>query len=217
MAIFCTGDRKYNDEKEQGQHLNRFTLFITKKYLRTMDADYSGVSKVSLPNDLEVEVVIFSGEKAFWLGQATITRAIIVHEKCFKNEVLLHYVVAHEYGHHKSWFSFLMVPVITILWLYGLFAILWGFLALQLGGFILGLSIFLIGCAISWIIEYKADSVTIEILGMNQVTSARELMDNMPKLPLVWRIISRLTHLRFSWTLAIYKFFHKDKQNKICH
>ena len=197
--------------------MNRFTLFLTKQYLRTVDAEFSGISKVSLPNDLEVEVVTFSGEKAFWLGQATITRAIIVHKKCFKNEVLLHYVVAHEYGHNKSWFSLLMVPVIAILWLYGLFALLGGFLALQLGGLIFGLSIFLIGCTISWIIEYKAESVAIEILGMNQVISARKLMDNMPTLPIVWRIIARLTHPRFSWTLAIYKFFHKDSQDIICH
>ena len=63
--------------------MNRFTLFLAKRYLRTIGAEYSGVSKVSLPNDLEVEVIIYSSEKDFRLGQATITRAIIVHEKCF--------------------------------------------------------------------------------------------------------------------------------------
>lgn len=59
MAVFCTGDRGYNNERGQGQHLNRFTMFLTKRYLRTIEAEYSGVSKVSLPNDLEVEVVIY--------------------------------------------------------------------------------------------------------------------------------------------------------------
>ena len=186
--------------------MNRFTLFITKRYLRIINAKFIGVSKVSLPNNLEVEVVSFSSENDYILGQATPTRAIIVHEKCFSNTELLYCVVAHEYGHHKSWYSYLAFPIIAILWLWGLFAF-------TRGAIIFGLLLILIGCAYSWFIEYKADSIAIGILGVNQVVSGREQMGNMPRSPLLLRIISRMTHLPFTWNMAIYNYFHKDNKN----
>ncbi len=191
--------------------MNRIQLFLTKMYLRTIDVKYSGTSKVSLPDSPDLEVVTFSSENDFRLGQATVTKTIIIHDKCFRNKTLLLYVVAHEYGHNRSWYGLLVVPVILALWLYGLFVMIWSLLSLHISSFIVGLSATLIGCILSWILEYKAESIAIKILGVKWVISARRLMSNMPKPPLVWRIISRATHPPFSWTLSIYRFFHKDR------
>ena len=194
--------------------MNRFTLFLTKRYLRLINAEYSGVSKVSLPNNLEVEVVAFSSKKDYRLGQATITRAIIIHEKCFSNVELLHYVTAHEYGHHKSWYSFLGFPIIAILWLYGLYTLLYGLLTVQIDTIIFSLILVFAGCMYSWFIEYKAEAVAIKMLGVDQVIFAREQMVNFPKPPLSWRFLSKMTHPPFAWTMAIYKYFHKGNKDK---
>lgn len=191
--------------------MNRFTLFLTKKYLRSIKATYICITKVSLPNRLDVEVIKYSSENDYRLGQATITRAIIVHEKCFSNLELLQYVTAHEYGHKKAWYSFIAALIIVVLWLWSLFTLLYGLLLFQIGSVIFGLILLLVGCLLSWFIEYKADSVAIEILGINQVISARKQILSMPLPPLYWRIISRMTHLPFSWNLAIYRYLHKGR------
>ena len=197
--------------------MNRFTLFITKRYLRSINAKFIGVVEVPLPNNVEVEVVSFSSKEDYRLGQATPTRAIIVHERCFNNKELLQYVVAHEYGHHKSWYSYLVFPIVVFLWPWGFFTLLSGLFTFSIGAILFGSLLILVGCAYSWFIEYKAESIAIGILGVNQVISVREQIENMPRPPLLWCIISRMTHLPFSWNLAIYKYFHKDNQNIICH
>ncbi len=178
-----------------------------------MNDKFIGVVSVSLPNNLEVEVVSFSIESDCGLAQATPTGVIIVHEKCFSNKELLQYVVAHEYGHHKSWYSYLAFPIVVIFWLWGFFTLLSGLFMFSIGVILFALLLILVGCAYSWFIEYKAESIAIGILGVNQVLSARKQIKNMPRPPLLWCVIARMTHPPFTWAMAMYQYFHKENKN----
>lgn len=202
--------------------MNKVVLSLTKLYLRSQKAKFKNISRIKLPDNREVEVVVYTNDNDFWLGQATITGAIIVHEKCFSSTELLHYVVAHEDAHRRSWYSYLTLPLVIILWPYGFFALCtasfylgamvaagdYSILPSFFSVLVIGLVAIAIGCFYSWFIEYKADSKAIRILGMDKVLYAREEMDRFPKLPLSWRIIARMTHLPFSYTKRIYKFFN---------
>ena len=202
--------------------MNKVVLSLTKLYLRSRKAKFVTISGIKLPDNREVEFAVYTSDDDFLLGQATFTGAIIVHEKCFGAPELLNYVVAHEDGHQRSWYSYLAFPFIVILWLYGLFAMctaLFYLLAMVATGdysilpaffsmLVIGLLTIAIGCFFSWFIEYKADSKAIRILGMDTVLHAREEMGRFPKPPLSWRIIARMTHPPFSCTKRIYKFFN---------
>ena len=189
--------------------MNRFTLSITKLYLRSINAKFKEIAQVTLPNGIEIKVIAYSSDNDYGLGQATITRAIIIRDICFKTPDLLNYVVAHEYGHYKSWFSYIAALLITFILLYGFFTLLLGILMLQLGMLMYGLISIVVGCLCSWAIEYKADSTAIRILGMEKVVSARKQIEDLPKPPLLWLIIARMTHPRFSWTKFAYEYFHR--------
>jgi len=163
--------------------LNKVVLSLTKLYLRSQKAKFKNISRIKLPDSREVEFVVFTNDNDFWLGQATITGAIIVHEKCFSSTELLHYVVAHEDAHRRSWYSYLTLPLVIILWPYGFFAMCTAIFYLAamvaagdhnilpsfLSMLIIGLLAIAIGCFYSWFIEYKADSKAIRILGTMQL------------------------------------------------
>jgi Zn-dependent protease with chaperone function len=202
--------------------LNRAILSLTKLYLRSRKAKFRNISRIRLPDNREVEVVVYASNGDFLLGQATITGAIIVHEMCFSHTELLYYVVAHEDAHRRSWYSYLALPLIIVLWPYGLFAVGsslfylgaavssgdYNILSLFFGMLIIGLIAIAIGCFYSWFIEYKADRQAIRVLGMDTVLHAREEIGRLPKLSLSWRIIARMTHPPFSLTKRIYQFFN---------
>ena len=202
--------------------MNKVVLSLTKLYLRSQKVKFKNISRIKLPDNREVEVIVYTNDTDFWLGQATITGAIIVHEKCFSSTELLHYVVAHEDAHRRSWYSYLTIPLLAILWPYGFFVMcsaLFYLVAMLAAGYysilpsffsmlFFGLLVIAIGCFYSWFIEYKADSKAIRILGMDTVLHAREEMGHFSKLPLSWRIIARMTHPPFSYTKRIYKFFN---------
>lgn len=204
--------------------MNKVVLSLTKLYLRSRKARFAAVSRLKLPDNRAVEFVVYASDDDFLLGQATITSAIIVHEKCLSAPELLNYVVAHEDAHRRSWYSYLTLPLIIILWPYGFFAIctaLFYLGAMVAAGdynilpsffsmLVIGLLAIAIGCFYSWFIEYKADSKAIRILGMDTVLHAREEIDRFPKLPLSWRIIARMTHPPFSCTKRIYQVFNKN-------
>jgi len=202
--------------------LNKVVLSLTKLYLRSQKAKFKNISRIKLPDNREVEFVVYTSDDDFLLGQATLTGAIIVHAKCFGTPGLLNYVVAHEDAHRRSWYSYLTLPLVIILWPYGFFVMctaLFYLVAIVAAGdysilpsffsmLFIGLLAIAIGCFYSWFIEYKADSKAIRVLGMDTVLHAREQMDRFPKLPLSWRIIARMTHPPFSCTKRIYKFFN---------
>jgi len=204
--------------------LNKVILSLTKLYLRSRQAKFKNISRIKLPDNREVKVVVYTSDNDFLLGQATITGAITVHELCFRSTELLHYVVVHEDAHRRSWYSYLALPLVVILWLYGLYIVGgslfllgamvstgdYSILSLFFSTLIIGLIAIAVGCLYSWFIEYKADSKAIRILGMNTVLHARKELERLPKLPIIWRILARMTHPPFSCTQRIYKFFNRN-------
>lgn len=204
--------------------MNKVVLSLTKLYLRSRKAGFVAISRLRLPDNREVEFVVYNSDNGFLLGQATVTGAIIVHEKCFSTPELLNYVVAHEDAHRRSWYSYLTLPLVIILWPYGFFAICtavfylgamvaagdYNILPSFFSMLIIGLLAIAIGCFYSWFIEYKADSKAIRILGMDTVLRAREEIEYFPKPPLSWRIIARMTHPPFSCTKRIYQAFNRE-------
>ncbi len=103
--------------------MNKVVLSLTKLYLRSRKARFVNLSRIKLPDNREIEFIIYTSDNDFLLGQATVTGAIIVHEKCLGTQELLNYVVAHEDAHKKSWYSYLAIPLIIVFWFYGLFAV----------------------------------------------------------------------------------------------
>lgn len=103
--------------------MNKVVLSLTKLYLHSRKARFVNLSRVKLPDNREIEFIVYTSDDDFLLGQATITGAIIVHEKCLGTHELLNYVVAHEDAHKRSWYNYPAIPLIIILWLYGLFAL----------------------------------------------------------------------------------------------
>lgn len=202
---------------------------MTKIYLRTRKARFLTISKLKLPNNREVEYIVFTSDDDFLLGQATITGVIIVHEKCLIKQEMLNYVVAHENAHRRSWYNYLAFPIVGFFWFYGLFVFSNSLFYLGVmiatrniipivffSMSITGIISIAIGCSYSWFIEYKADSIAIQTVGVSNFIYARSLMSNMPQVPLFWKILGRMTHPPPNWTLAIYKFFHKkDRTNNV--
>ena len=204
--------------------MNKVVLSLTKLYLRSRKARFVNLSRIKLPGNRGIEFIVYTSDNDFLLGQATVTGAIIVHEKCLGTQELLNYVVAHENAHKRSWYSYLAIPLIIVFWFYGLFAVGtsllylgvmiatgdYSILTLFFSMLVIGLVAITVGCSYSWFIEYKADSKAIRTLGIDVVLHAREEMERFTKVPLTWRIIARMTHPPFSCTKRIYQFFNKS-------
>jgi hypothetical protein len=185
--------------------MNKFSLALTKFYLDTINAEFLGVFKVPVTDKLEVEAIKFTSRYTAKLGQTSLFKAIIIHEKSFENPDMLRYVAAHEYGHYKSLLSLVFTWLILLAWVSGVimffYGIFTGWLALWAGG----LAALFFGCAMSWVIEYRADSTALDLLGEVKVRQAYTLTGYVPKPPLTWKILSQLTHPSLEMTLAIKK------------
>jgi hypothetical protein len=189
--------------------LKKFTPVIETELLTKRRLNNKQKMLVKLPNGVEVEIIVFYSKNDALLGQSTFDRKIIVHEICLKNTNLLHYVVAHEYGHHKSWLNYCFAFLAVTLWTIGLLGFLGGLLYFSKTLIIVSLTMILFGSTLSWIIEYMADSTALNILGIDNIMSAQIYLKTTPKSPLLWKILGIMTHPPFSLNLKLYRFLNK--------
>ena len=205
--------------------MNKLRLVMTKLHIRfARKGVFEKLETLSISDDYHVEVAKYSNEKDGFIGQATLWCTIVVNDKAYTSDTMLKYVVTHEHGHCKQWYSLLGYPIIIAVWIIGGFAILFGlfglvfFWALSMSYltavFTLawGIVFLVIGSSYSWFIEYKADSYAIKTLGLDQYLNAREEMKKLPKLSLMVRLIGRMTHPTPGIVFKIFQFFNNQSR-----
>ncbi|MFW6105091.1 MAG: hypothetical protein ACOC7P_00755 [Chloroflexota bacterium] len=177
---------------------------------------------MKIPNGIEQEVAIFSGDETIFLGQCTPFRTIIIHESVLNNERLSNYVLIHEMAHRKQWWSFFAIPLLFLL-IFSFFYLVWAFIFLiqslismnasYLLGFtwcaILALLTFIIPCAFSWALEMNADFAAIKHIGLQAFEEIRDELRKTRQLTLSSRIINWLTHPPVGLTVRVWRWRHK--------
>jgi len=179
---------------------------------------------MKIPNGVEREVTIFSGDKTIFLGQCTPFRKIIIHESVLNNERLSNYVLIHEMAHTKQWWSFFAIPLCFLV-IFSFFSLAWAFVFLiqslismnprYLLGFMRCVIMFvlalIIPCAFSWVLELNADFVAIKHIGLQTFLEIREDLRKIRKLTVSSRIINWLTHPTAGITVRVWRWFHKQE------
>ncbi len=184
---------------------------------------FEKLETISVTDNHRIEVAKYSNEKDGFIGQATFWGTIVLNSKAYISETVLRYVVAHEYGHCKQWYSLLGYPIVIVAWMIAFFTISVGLVGLALfwlfgmtfmtAAYILfwGIVFLSIGSGYSWFIEYKADKYAINILGLSHYVKAREEMKSLPKLPRSTRVLGRLTHPTPELVVRIFQRFNKEE------
>lgn len=210
--------------------MNKVTLWLTRLWLRLMRAKLVDAPLIRLDDESEERIIIFSSKSFFVLGQVTPFGTTIVHELVFRSKSLLNYVVAHESGHKRQWYRYLLYPLV-LLWLPGallmllfLVMLLYAMVSLSLTELLvsaqaLGLSLLLFAtpCLFSWVLELHADCYAIRKLGIKKVLhairDAQQLAKTyaLEKPGLLTRVIGRITHPPIPLTFRICRFFSRDK------
>lgn len=202
--------------------MNKFRLAITKFHIKhARKGTFEKLETISLPNHGDIEVAKYSNKQDGSIGQATLWGTIIINDKAYTSDKVLTYVIAHEYGHCKQWYSLLGYPIIIAAWIFGgmafmmslasliLFWLFPGSVLVSLIGMTWSVALLLIGCSYSWFIEYKADSYAIKTLGLDHYLNAREEMKKLPKPSFTMRFIGRMTHPTPGIIFKIFQFFNK--------
>lgn len=203
--------------------MNKVTLNLTRIYLRLTGGKFLRLSKVLLPDGEEVEAVVFSSTNDALLGQASITGAILIHEKALRPSYLRDYVLAHEAAHRRRWYSYLAFPITGVFGMgsFGYLTLGFAMLGAAIAGregalymFLVSLGfslvLFAVPCAYSWFIEYKADSEAVRRLGVNAVLRAYAHLKTWPKPPLFWRIWARISRPPIAVTIRVCRFFNRN-------
>lgn len=203
--------------------MNKISLVLTKLHIRFVRKGvFERLETISVTDNHRIEVAKYSNEKDGFLGQATFWGTIVLNSKAYISETVLRYVVTHEYGHCKQWYSLLGYPIVIVAWMIAFFTISFGLVGLAFfwlfgmtfmtAAYILfwGMVFLSIGSGYSWFIEYKADKYAIDILGLPQYTKAREEMKHLPKLPRSTRVLGRLTHPSPELMVRIFRRFNKE-------
>ena len=204
--------------------MNSILLGLTKFHIRSINGRFVRTQTMKIPNGVEREVTIFSGDKTIFLGQCTPFRTIIIHESVLNNERLSNYVLIHEMAHTKQWWAFFIIPL-SFLVIFSFLSLAWAFISLiqslmsmnpsYLLGFMWGVIISVLAlaipCAFSWALELNADFVAIGYIGLQTYLEIREDLRKIRKLTVSSRIINRLTHPTVGITVRIWCWFHKQE------
>jgi Zn-dependent protease with chaperone function len=197
---------------------------VTKWQLRGIKAVFRGEKVVKLPNGQAHNVVVISTQNISFLGQYLLFGDILVNEKVFQSQALLHFVVAHEASHKsRRWILavagllaaisgacaltglvvwFINTPETTTWrdWMFQHFSFaqrLTGIIGLALIPFLwLNLS------------EFKADYDAICVVEAKVIRQAVDDRKRLIKYTVGSRIINALTHPPRSITLKIYSCLH---------
>jgi hypothetical protein len=194
---------------------------LTKWQIHGIGGNYVRTQTIKLPNGKEREIMIFSGDKALFLGQCTMFRTIIIHESILSNKPLFDYILFHEFAHTKQWWALFIVPLIILIPvsllllifslvnllqaiiepnLYGLFG--------SLMGILISAFLFSIPCSFSWIMELNADFKAIKEIGFQSFIEIK----NAPKIlkrNFYSSIIIMMTHPPTMVTVKLWHWLHK--------
>jgi Zn-dependent protease with chaperone function len=204
--------------------MNSILLGLAKMHIRFINGNFVRTQTMKTPNREDREVVIFSGEKAFFLGQCTPFRTIIIHESVLNNERLSNYVLVHEMAHTKQWWSYFAIPLCFLV-IFSFISLIWAFVSLiqalvstnpsYLLGFMWGVIMSALAlailCAFSWALELNADFVVIRNIGLQTFLEVREDLRKTRKLTISSRIINRLTHPTVGITVRVWHWFRKQE------
>ena len=204
--------------------MNSILLGLTKLHIRSVNGRFVRTQTMKIPNGIEQEVAIFSGDKPIFLGQCTPFRTIIIHESVLNNERLSNYVLIHELAHRKQWWSFFAIPLSFLVILSFYFLVLAFVFLIQsliamnpsyLLGFmryvIMSVLALIIPCAFSWMLELNADFVAIKHIGLEAFLEIRDELRKTRKLTLSLRIINWLTHPPVGITVRVWRWLHKQE------
>ena len=203
--------------------MNTILLGLTKFSIWSQNGKFIRTQIIRIPNYIEQEVAIFSGDTWF-IGQCTLFRTIIINESVLENKRLLDYVLIHEFAHTKQWWSLFSIPLgfVLIFSFYTIFVSLIFLIqaitsinATYLFGFIVWLIIsiftFVIPCLFSWILEFDAEFAAIKYMGLDTFIEIRGDLQKTRTLSLSGRIIRRLTHPTDGITVRVWHWFHKTR------
>ncbi len=202
--------------------MNALISRLAKLQIQGNGGTYLRTQIVMFPDGKEREIMIYSGEKALYLGQCTIVRTITIHESVIKDQLLFDYVLAHEFAHLKQWWVILSVPF-AALFLFGLFLflsslilIISSIIDLNLNGIfsaLFGLStaslMIILSCAFSWALEIQADLFAINRIGIQGFVNIK----NSPRVlkhGLGSKIVIFMTHPPTFITQKLWYWFHRN-------
>jgi Zn-dependent protease with chaperone function len=202
--------------------MNSILLGLTKFHICLINGKFVRTQTMKIPDGVDREVTIFSGDKTIFLGQCTPFRTIIIHESVLNNERLSNYVLIHEAAHAKQWWSFFAIPLYFLV-IFSFLSLVWAFVSLiqslmsmnpsYLLGFMWGVIISILAlaipCAFSWVLELSADFVAIGYIGLQTFLEIEEDLRKIGKPTVSSRIINRLTHPTMGITVRVWQWFHK--------
>lgn len=197
---------------------------LTKWQINGIGGTYIRTQTITFPDAKDREIMVFSGEKALYLGQCTITGTIVIHESVIANKPLFDYVLCHEFAHAKQWWVVFIIPLIPLLLigpLLFLFSLVYLFLAaieLRLLGVLssaVGIAIsfvmFAIPCGFSWIMELNAEFTAINKVGIQSFVDLK----NAPRIlrhNFKSNIIIIMTHPPAKVTVKLWQWYHKGPE-----
>lgn len=180
--------------------MNSILLGLTKLHIRLVDGRFVRTQTMKIPNGVDQEVAIFSGDKVIFRGQCTPFRTIIIHESLLNNERLSNYVFIHEMAHKKQWWSFFVIPLCFLL-IISLCSLAWAF----------ALLVFVSLCVFSWILELNADFAAIKHIKLQAFLEIKDELRKTRKLTVSSRIINWLTHPPVGITVHAWRWLHKQE------
>ena len=203
--------------------MNVIVSKLTKWQIYSIGGNYVRTQTIIFPDGKEREIMVFSGEKALYLGQCTILRKIIIHESILGNKPLFDYVLFHEFAHSKQWWVVFIIPLIILipisllllmLSLYNLFLAIIELnlysLLVSIAGILISVLLFAIPCGFSWFMELNAEFAAIKEGGIQTFIEIK----NTPKLlkhGFYSRIIIIMTHPPTNVTVILWRWFHNHK------
>lgn len=203
--------------------MNVIVSKLTKWQINSIGGDYVRTQTIIFPDGKEREIMVFSGEKALYLGQCTILRKIIIHESILGNKPLFDYVLFHEFAHSKQWWEVFIIPLILLLPISFLLLILSLFnlflatiklnlysLLVSIAGILISVFLFAIPCGFSWIMELNAEFASIKEVGVQAFMDIK----NAPKLlkhGFYSKVIIIMTHPPPNVTVKLWRWFHNHK------
>jgi hypothetical protein len=203
--------------------MNVIVSKLTKWHISSIRGNYVRTQTTIFPDGKEREIMIFSGEKALYLGQCTILRKIIIHEGILDNNLLFYYVLSHEFAHSKQWWGEFIIPLILLLPI-SCFLFISSFtnlflatiqpnlnnLVTSIEGILISALLFAIPCGFSWIMELNAEFAAIKKVGVLPFMEIK----NGPKLlkhDFCSNVIVFMTHPPTKVTIKLWRWFNKDK------